>query len=409
MVNEYLAQMPGSYLFTETGRRAAEWVERHPGKRLLRLGLGDVSLPIPAVAAEAMRDAAAELSSLETFRGYGPECGYDFLRYGITRAHYHDYGIEIDPGEVYVSDGAKSDCGGILDIFDKECRIALCDPVYPAYAEALAIGGRAGSYSSSNGRWENLIYLPCTAENGFVPAPPEGKVDLVYLCFPNNPTGAVASGKQLEVWVEWANRTGAVILFDGAYEAYISDETVPHSIYEIDGARNCAIEMRSFSKMAGFTGVRCAYTVIPRELIRNGRRLGELWRRRQAARFNGVSYIAQRGAEAVCSELGCKQVGACIEYYMRNAFKLRDGLRSCGLTVYGGEHAPYIWIKAPSGMKSWAFFDLLLEKGGVLATPGVGFGLCGEGYIRLTAFGSEEDTKQALERIAEIAPSDHGW
>ena len=404
MVNEYLAGMPGSYLFTETGRRAAAWLEKHPGERLLRLGIGDVSLPLPAVAAEALKRAAEELATVDGFRGYGPECGYDFLRNEIAHTYFAASKTGIKPCEVYMSDGSKSDCGNIIDIFDRSSIVALCDPVYPAYAEALAIAGRAGGYVDLTGRWDGLLYLPCTEENGFVPLPPAEKIDVVYLCFPNNPTGAVASRKQLETWVIWANQTDAVILFDGAYEAYISDPEVPHSIFEIDGARSCAIELRSFSKMAGFTGVRCAYIVIPEELERNGVKLGALWRRRQAARFNGVSYIVQRGAEAMCSESGSEQVKACIRHYMHNACVLKTGLQGCGLTVYGGENAPYIWVKTPSGMKSWHFFDLLLEKCGVLTTPGAGFGPHGEGYVRLTAFGSKADTEEAVKRIIGFVP-----
>lgn len=402
IINENFSKLPGRYLFTETAVKAEKWKERHPGERLYRLGVGDTTLPLPAAAAEAMAAAAIELTTEERYRGYGPEEGYAFLRRAISQKDYRDRGIDIDESEIFVSDGAKSDCGGILDIFNKNCSVALCDPVYPAYADALMILGYASGYRMETGGRSGLTYLPCNEENGFVPEPPECKVDVVYLCYPNNPTGATATREQLMRWVNWANESGAVIVFDGAYEAYITDENIPHSIFEIKDAKTCAVEIRSLSKTAGFTGVRCAYTVIPHALIRDGVSLNSLWHRRQAARFNGVSYVVQRGAEAVYRQPGEKQVRSCIEYYLRNASIIRNGLLQSGLTVYGGENAPYVWVKTPSGIDSWTLFDVLLERCGIVTTPGVGFGACGEGFLRLTAFGKFEDITYAVNRIKEI-------
>ena len=402
MINENFSKLPGRYLFTETAERAKKWTEQHPGERLIRLGVGDTTLPISSAAAEAMSLAALELATVNGYRGYGPEEGYEFLRQVIERKDYRERGIDIDATEIFISDGAKSDCGGIMNLFSKTCSVALCDPVYPAYADALAILGRAGEYDVETGYWTELTYLPCNEGNGFVPEPPKSKVDVVYLCFPNNPTGAIATREQLVRWVNWANETGAVIVFDGAYEAYIADEDVPHSIFEIEGAKTCAIEIRSLSKTAGFTGVRCAYTVIPHSLKRDGVCLNLLWRRRQAARFNGVSYVVQRGAEAIYRQPGEMQTKACIEYYRKNARVMRNGLLEAGLTVYGGENAPYIWVKTPKGVDSWTFFEMLLEKCGVLTTPGIGFGACGEGFLRLTAFGKFEEITCAICRIKDI-------
>ena len=402
VINRNFSRMPEKYLFTETAYKAERWIRENPGRRLLRLGVGDASLPIPKAVAKAMAGAAAELAEERGFRGYGPEQGYDFLRNAIVQGDYLAHGISIDPDEVFVSDGAKTDCGGILDLFDAECTVALCDPVYPAYVDALAISGRAGNCDSDTGKWNKLVYLPCLEENGFFPALPEERVDVVYLCFPNNPTGAAATKTQLSVWVNWANDTGAVILFDGAYHAFISGTTVPHSIYEVDGAEECAIELRSFSKTAGFTGVRCSYTVIPEALVRNGVSLNALWRRRQAARFNGVSYVVQRGAEALYTEEGISEIKACIEKYRSNANILLEGAKAAGLTAYGGVHAPYIWLKTPDGVDSWSFFECLLKRGGILTTPGVGFGSCGQGYIRLSAFCKNEDACIAAARLKEL-------
>ncbi|MGN0986068.1 MAG: LL-diaminopimelate aminotransferase [Candidatus Enterenecus sp.] len=398
-INENFLKLPGSYLFTETARRAAEFAAAHPERRLIRLGVGDVTLPLPGAAAEAMARASAEMGTAAGFHGYGPEQGYLFLRQTIAQWDYRARGVDVSPEEIFVSDGAKSDCGGILDLFGGDNVVALCDPVYPAYADAAAIAGRAGEYDRESGRWTGLRYLPCTEENGFVPTPPEGRADLVYLCFPNNPTGAMATREQLGRWVDWANGRGAVLLFDGAYEAFITGPELPHSIFEIPGAETCAIEFRSFSKTAGFTGTRCAYTVIPSALRRGGASLRDLWARRQAARFNGVPYVVQRGAEALYSSEGRRQTARALDHYRANARILLDGLAGAGLTAFGGIDAPYVWVRTPEGLSSWDFFDLLLEKCALVTTPGAGFGPCGEGYLRLTAFGGREDTEEAVARI----------
>ena len=349
-----------------------------------------------------MHAAVDEMGTMEGFRGYGPEQGYDFLRQAIAEYDYQARGAEIAPDEIFISDGAKSDCGNIGDIFGVDNVVAVCDPVYPVYVDTNAMAGRAGEYSEAVGRWSNLVYMPCTAENGFAPALPESKVDLIYLCFPNNPTGAVATREQLQAWVDYAESRGAVILFDSAYEAFISDPSIPHSIFEIEGARRCAIEFRSFSKTAGFTGNRCAYTVVPRDLERGGASLNTLWNRRQTTKFNGVPYVVQRGAQAVYSDAGRAQVRETIAFYQNNARVIQAGLAGAGLTVSGGENSPYVWAKTPHGMGSWAFFDLLLQQAGVVTTPGAGFGPSGEGYIRLSAFGGAEDTAEAVERIRAV-------
>lgn len=401
-INENFRKLPGSYLFTETARRASEWQRANPGTRLIRLGVGDVTLPIPRAAVDAMAKAAAEMGTAEGFHGYGPEQGYEFLRRAIAEHDYQARGADISPGEIFISDGAKSDCGGILDLFDRDDVIALCDPVYPAYADGAAIAGRAGEYDKEKGCWTGLCYLPCTEENGFVPEPPRGRADLIYLCFPNNPTGTTATRQQLERWVDWANDCGAVILFDGAYEAFITTPGIPHSIYEIRGAKTCAIEFRSFSKTAGFTGTRCAYTVIPGALKRGGVSLHDLWSRRQAARFNGVSYVVQRGAVALYTPEGRSQTAKNIACYHHNAEIIRNGLTQAGLTVFGGVDSPYVWVKVPKGMDSWSFFDLLLHECAVVTTPGAGFGPHGEGYLRLTAFGMPEDTVEAVNRMKNL-------
>lgn len=401
-VNENFQKLPGSYLFTETARRAAEWQRENPEGHLIRLGVGDVTRPIPSAVAEAMANAAAEMATVEGFHGYGPEQGYEFLRCAIAEHDYRARGADISPDEIFISDGAKSDCGGILDLFGRDNVIALCDPVYPAYADSAAIAGRAGEYDHEKGCWTGLEYLPCTEENGFVPEPPVGKADLVYLCFPNNPTGAAATRQQLARWVDWANDVGAVILYDGAYEAFITTPGLPHSIYEIKGAETCAIEFRSFSKSAGFTGVRCAYTVIPKTLKRDGASLHSLWSRRQAARFNGVAYVVQRGAEALYTERGHAQAAANIVYYQHNGQTIRRGLTEAGLSVFGGVDSPYVWVKVPGGMDSWSFFDLLLRECAVVTTPGAGFGPHGEGYLRLTAFGDFRETAEAVARIKHL-------
>ena len=400
-INENFRKLPGCYLFSEVARRVAACRGKGPDRPLLRLGIGDVPGPLPAAVTAAMGRAVDEMGTVRGFRGYGPEQGYPFLREAIARWDYESRGVDIRPEEIFVSDGAKSDCGSIGELFGGDNVVAVCDPVYPVYVDASAMAGRAGDYDAAAGRWTGLVYLPCVAENGFVPELPEGRADLIYLCFPNNPTGAAATRAQLKVWVDYANRTGAVILFDSAYEAFISDPELPRSIFEIEGARTCAIEFRSFSKTAGFTGTRCAYTVIPRELERGGLSLNRLWGRRQSAKCNGVAYVVQRGAQAVYSPEGRAQVAESLAGYRRSAGVLRKGLDAAGLTVYGGEHAPYLWVRTPGGMGSWAFFDLLLERAGVVVTPGAGFGPSGEGYVRLSAFCAPETATQAAERIGE--------
>ncbi len=401
-INENYRKLPGSYLFTEIARRVTAYGQKNPDKRLIRLGIGDVTRPLAPAVISAMHAAVDEMGTMEGFRGYGPEQGYDFLRQAIAEYDYQARGAEIAPDEIFISDGAKSDCGNIGDIFGVDNVVAVCDPVYPVYVDTNAMAGRAGEYSEAVGRWSNLVYMPCTAENGFAPALPESKVDLIYLCFPNNPTGAVATREQLQAWVDYAESRGAVILFDSAYEAFISDPSIPHSIFEIEGARRCAIEFRSFSKTAGFTGNRCAYTVVPRDLERGGASLNTLWNRRQTTKFNGVPYVVQRGAQAVYSDAGRAQVRETIAFYQNNARVIQAGLAGAGLTVSGGENSPYVWAKTPHGMGSWAFFDLLLQQAGVVTTPGAGFGPSGEGYIRLSAFGGAEDTAEAVERIRAV-------
>lgn len=402
-INQNFLKLPGGYLFPEIGRRVRAFSAENPPMPLIRLGIGDVTLPLAPVVVEAMAKATAEMGVKETFRGYCEEtCGaYDFLRFAI-RDDYKTRGVDIADDEIFVSDGAKSDCGNIGDIFDVDNIVAVCDPVYPVYVDTSAMAGRAGEYDADRQCWTKLHYMPCTAENQFTPAIPDRKVDMIYLCFPNNPTGAVATKEQLQKWVDYANAVDAVILFDSAYEAYITDPTIPHSIFEVPGAKTCAIELRSFSKTAGFTGTRCAYTVIPKELEREGASLNKLWNRRQSTKFNGVSYVIQRAAEATLTPLGKKQTGEMIRYYHRNAQVIKEGLAQAGLTVYGGDNSPYIWASVPCGTDSWSFFDKLLKEACVVTTPGAGFGPSGEGYIRLTAFGDAEATQEAVRRIQNV-------
>ena len=401
-INDNYLKLPGSYLFSEIARRVSAYSQRGLKRELIRLGIGDVTRPLAPAVTAAMHAAVDEMATAAGFHGYGPEQGYDFLRQAIVEHDYAARGISITSVEIFVSDGAKSDCGNIGDIFGIDNVVAVCDPVYPVYVDTNAMTGRAGEYNEDTGRWSKLVYMPCTADNAFIPAIPQTQVDLVYLCFPNNPTGAVATRDQLRTWVDWANSTGAVILFDSAYEAFITQPDVPHSIFEIEGAQTCAIEFRSFSKTAGFTGTRCAYTVVPKALERQGASLNALWNRRQCTKFNGVPYVVQRGAEAVYTDEGQKQVRATIAYYQENAKVIRDGLNRAGLTVSGGVNAPYLWVQTPQGVDSWTFFDLLLHEADVVTTPGAGFGPSGEGYIRVTAFGDAEDTRQAVERIGKI-------
>ena len=401
-INDNYLKLPGSYLFSEIARRVSAYSQRGLKRELIRLGIGDVTRPLAPAVTAAMHAAVDEMATAAGFHGYGPEQGYDFLRQAIVEHDYAARGISITSEEIFVSDGAKSDCGNIGDIFGIDNVVAVCDPVYPVYVDTNAMTGRAGEYNEDTGRWSKLVYMPCTADNAFIPAIPQTQVDLVYLCFPNNPTGAVATRDQLRTWVDWANSTGAVILFDSAYEAFITQPDVPHSIFEIEGAQTCAIEFRSFSKTAGFTGTRCAYTVVPKALERQGASLNALWNRRQCTKFNGVPYVVQRGAEAVYTDEGQKQVRATIAYYQENSKVIRDGLNRAGLTVSGGVNAPYLWVQTPQGVDSWTFFDLLLHEADVVTTPGAGFGPSGEGYIRVTAFGDAEDTRQAVERIGKI-------
>ena len=401
-INENYLKLPGSYLFSEVARRIAAYTAAHPQAKITKLSIGDVTRPLVPAVIEAMHKAVDEMGTAEGFHGYGPEQGYPFLREAIAQHDYADRGVKMDPDEIFVSDGAKSDCGNIGDIFGVDNVVAVCDPVYPVYVDTNAMAGRAGDYQEELGRWNKLVYMPCVEENGFSPEPPKEKVDMIYLCFPNNPTGAVATREQLKAWVDYANANGSVILYDSAYEAFITRKDIPHTIFEIEGARTCAIEFRSFSKTAGFTGNRCAYTVVPKELERGGAKLNAMWNRRQTTKFNGVPYIVQRGAAAIYTPEGHKQIMENIAYYQNNAKIIREGLTAAGLQCFGGVDAPYIWLKTPDGMGSWDFFDLVLDKANVATTPGAGFGPSGEGYIRLTAFGETEATRQAVERIKEM-------
>ncbi len=401
-INENYLKLPGSYLFSAIGRKVAAYSQAHPDKKIIRLGIGDVTQPLAPAIIEALHGAVEEMGKAETFHGYAPDQGYEFLRSVIARQDYQDRGCQIAADEIFVSDGAKCDSGNIQEIFSLDNRIAVCDPVYPVYVDSNAMAGRTGSYDAGTGTWSNVIYMPCSMENGFVPSLPEEKPDMIYLCFPNNPTGATITRAQLQEWVDYAIRTGAVILYDAAYEAYISERDVPHSIYECQGARNCAIELRSFSKNAGFTGVRLGFTVVPRDLKCGDVRLHDLWARRHGTKYNGAPYIVQRAGWAVYSEAGRQQLQEQVAYYMENASTIYKGLTEAGYTVSGGINAPYIWLKTPGNMTSWEFFDCLLEQVGVVGTPGSGFGPSGEGYFRLTAFGSHENTAEALDRMKKL-------
>lgn len=401
-VNDNFCKLSPSYLFSEVAKKIAAFQSANPGVEVIRMGIGDVTRPICPTAVAALHRAADDQAHAETFHGYGPEQGYAFLSEKIAEWDYKRRGIDVSHDEIFVSDGAKSDTGNIGDIFSRECRVAVTDPVYPVYVDTNVMAGRAGD--NIGGRWSRIEYLPCTAANGFVPALPVGNPDLIYLCYPNNPTGTTLNRSQLAEWVEYARTHGAVILFDSAYEAFITDSDVPHSIYEIPGAREVAIEFRSFSKTAGFTGLRCGYTVIPRELKgvdSSGREvsLRALWNRRQCTKFNGASYVIQRAAEALYSEQGRREICATIAYYLDNAAMLVAGLKEVGLEVFGGKNAPYVWVKTPAGLSSWEFFDRMLAECNVAGTPGVGFGPSGEGYFRLTAFNTAEKTREAVERF----------
>jgi len=404
-INDNFIKIPATYLFSEIAKRVAQHKELNPEANIIRMGIGDVSLPLPDAAVDAMIAAAEEQRHAETFRGYGPEQGYDFLRNAIVENDFRAKGLNIEADEIFVSDGAKSDTGNIGDIFSIHNKVAVTDPVYPVYVDTNAMGGRAGEPSAQN-VWSNLIYLPCNAENNFVPALPAEKADLIYLCFPNNPTGTTLTKAQLKVWVDYARENNSVILFDAAYEAFITEENVPHSIYEIEGAYDVAIEFRSFSKTAGFTGTRCGYTVVPKSLTalsESGEKvqLNKLWNRRHSTKFNGTSYVVQRAAEATYSPEGKKQVRALIDYYMENVRIIRESLQKAGFSTFGGINAPYVWVKTPAGMSSWDYFDFLLKEKNIVCTPGAGFGTNGEGYVRFSAFGSRENTIVAMKRIAE--------
>lgn len=401
-VNENYQKLPGSYLFSEIARRTAAYSEEHPEANLIKMGIGDVTRPLAPAVIEAMHNAVNDLSKPETFHGYGPEQGYDFLREVIAENDFHARGVDIAVDEIFVSDGAKSDCGNIGDILAIDNKIAVCDPVYPVYVDTNAMAGRAGEYDEEAQGWTNIYYMPTTAENDFCPALPDCKVDVIYLCSPNNPTGTVLNADQLKVWVDYANENGSIIMFDAAYERFITEDAIPHSIYEIEGAKTCAIEFRSFSKTAGFTGARCGYTVVPKDLVRDGQSLNAMWNRRQTTKFNGASYVIQRGAAAVYSEEGARQIEETLDYYRANAKVIKEGLESAGFTVFGAVNSPYTWCQTPEGMGSWEFFDKLLTEANIITTPGAGFGPSGEGYVRLTAFGDAEATKEAMERIKKL-------
>ena len=405
-INENYLELQDSYLFSTIAKKIEKYKKENPTKEIIKMGIGDVTRPIVPVVIKAMHKAVDEMKDSNTFRGYGPEQGYEFLREKIAKYDYEARNIKIEPDEIFVSDGAKCDVANILDILGNENKVAITDPVYPVYLDTNVMIGAAGKYNEEKRMYENIIYVPVKEENNFIPEFPKEKVDLIYLCLPNNPTGTVLKKEELKKWVDYAKENKSLILFDSAYERYITEEDIPHSIYEIEGAKEVAIEFRSFSKTAGFTGIRCAYTVVPRELkatASNGKEivLNNLWNRRMSTKFNGVSYITQRAAESIYSEEGQKQIQENITYYMENARIIREGLKKAGYETYGGINAPYIWLKAPNGLTSWEFFDKLLSEKQIVGTPGVGFGPSGEGYFRLTAFGKRKDTIEAMERINE--------
>ncbi|MFM6189476.1 MAG: LL-diaminopimelate aminotransferase [Planktothrix sp.] len=404
-LNDNYLKLKAGYLFPEIARRVNAFAEANPDAKIIRLGIGDVTEPLPAACRNAMVQAVEDMGKRDTFKGYGPEQGYAWLREKIAAHDFQARGCEISADEIFISDGSKCDTGNILDIFGDDNIIAVTDPVYPVYVDTNVMAGHTGD-ANEKGEYAGLVYIPITAENNFTAAIPTQKVDLIYLCFPNNPTGATATKEHLTAWVEYAKANGSIILYDAAYEAFISDPNLPRSIYEIPGAKDCAIEFRSFSKTAGFTGTRCAFTVVPKTLTAKAKdgsdvELWKLWNRRQATKFNGVSYIIQRAAEAVYSEAGKAQVKALIQFYMENAKIIRQQLTAAGLTVYGGENAPYVWVKTPQGLSSWDFFDKLLQTCNVVGTPGSGFGAAGEGYFRISAFNSRENVEEAMRRITE--------
>ena len=399
-VNENYLKLPGSYLFSTIAKKVNAYAEAHPEETIIRLGIGDVTQPLPPAVIEALHKAVDEMGNASTFHGYAPDLGYEFLRKAIAEKDFQARGCQITPDEIFVSDGAKSDSANIQEIFAADSRIAVCDPVYPVYVDSNVMAGRTGTYDAAAETWSDVIYMPCTAENGFVPELPKERPDLIYLCFPNNPTGETLTKAQLQEWVDYANREGCVIIFDAAYEAYISQEDIPHSIYECEGAQTCAIELRSFSKNAGFTGLRLAYTVVPKALKdQNGTSLNALWARRHGTKYNGAPYIVQKAGEAVYTPEGQAQVREMVGKYMKNASYILNGLKEAGYEVYGGVNSPYVWLRTPDQMTSWEFFDYLLENAHVVGTPGSGFGPSGEHYFRLTAFGTWENTVRAVDRI----------
>ncbi|MEW9698075.1 LL-diaminopimelate aminotransferase [Paenibacillus sp. SI8] len=407
-INQNYLQLQGSYLFSEVARRRNKFIAENPNAAIISLGIGDVTRALPGSVISSLHSAVDEMASESTFRGYGPEQGYDFLINEIIKNDYESRGITLGTNEVFVSDGSKCDVGNIQEIFSQDSIIAVQDPVYPVYVDTNVMAGRSGKFNPEKGQYENIVYLPCNAENNFKPELPKQKVDIIYLCYPNNPTGMTLTKDELKVWVDYARENNCILLFDSAYEAYIQEKDVPRSIYEIEGAKEVAIEFRSLSKTAGFTGTRCAYTVVPRELIArdedgNEVVVNDLWNRRQTTKFNGVSYITQRGAAAIFSEEGKAQIAKLVDYYMTNAKIIREGISSLGIQVYGGVNAPYIWLKTPQGLSSWDFFDKLLAEANIVGTPGVGFGQNGQGYFRLTAFGSRENTEKAVERFKGLS------
>ena len=401
-INENYLKLPGSYLFSTIAKKVAAYQSENPEAKVIRLGIGDVTLPLAPAVISALHSAVDEMAAAETFKGYAPDLGYEFLRSTIVENDYRARGVQIGIDEIFISDGAKSDSGNIGDIFSQNNKIAVCDPVYPVYVDTNVMAGRTGLYDPQRGMFDGIIYMPCTAENNFIPAFPEEKPDIIYLCFPNNPTGTTIPKTELQKWVDYALEIGAVIIYDAAYEAYIAEDDVAHTIYECDGADRCAIELRSFSKNAGFTGTRLGFTVVPKALRCGDVSLNSLWARRHGTKFNGAPYIVQAAGAAVYSEEGKQQTRDQIAFYMNNAKVIREGLADAGFEVYGGVNAPYIWMKTPQGMSSWDFFDYLLSKAQVVGTPGSGFGPHGEGYFRLTAFGSAESTLEAVGRIRHL-------
>lgn len=400
--NTNYLKLPGSYLFSNIAKKVAAYSQAHPDKDLIRMGIGDVTQPLAPAIIKAIHDATDEMACVETFRGYAPDLGYEFLRNAIVKGDYEARGCDIKADEIFVSDGAKCDCANIQELFAQDNKIAVCDPVYPVYVDSNVMAGRTGTYNPENGMWSDVIYMPCTAENNFNPEFPKETPDVIYLCYPNNPTGTTLTKARLQEWVDYANKVGALILYDAAYEAYIAEDDVPHTIYECEGARTCAIEFKSFSKNAGFTGTRLGYTVVPKDLVFGEASLNAMWARRHGTKYNGAPYIIQRAGEAVYSDEGKAQLKKQVAYYKENAKVIYEGLKDCGYEVFGGVNAPYIWVKTPNHMPSWDFFDYLLDKANIVSTPGAGFGPSGEGYLRLTAFNTYENTVAAVERIKKM-------